>query len=93
MRKYYDPKYSLFFACWTKMRDLIFSVCVVTLIYQTPYFTLMAYNFLALSQMIFVGFYKPFVSKFDNWLEMLNEFSILIINYHYMCLTDFVSDA
>lgn len=39
-----------------------------------------------------VGETKPFRDKSKNWLELFNEFSTLIVNYHLMMFTDFVPD-
>ena len=55
-------------------------------------FCLFVVNFTTLFSMILVGGKTPFKIKFDNHLEMFNEFYILCLNYHLLCFTDFVLD-
>ena len=39
-----------------------------------------------------VGETKPFIVRSENYLELFNEFSTLIVNYHLMMFTNFVPD-
>jgi len=39
-----------------------------------------------------IGLLKPYKLPFFNKLELMNEFTVLVINYHFLCFTDFVSD-
>lgn len=39
-----------------------------------------------------VGETKPFLNKANNRLELFNEFSTFVFNYHLMMFTDFVPD-
>jgi hypothetical protein len=41
---------------------------------------------------ILVGYIKPFKVRSENHMELFNEFSTLIVNYHLMCFTSFVPD-
>ena len=40
--------------------------------------------------MCFNAFFQPFVNKVLNYLEVMNEVSILIIIYHMIVFTDYV---
>jgi len=41
---------------------------------------------------LLVGHVKPFTNWSANWIELGNEFSTLVVNYHLMCFTDFVPE-
>lgn len=49
-------------------------------------------NFSSLAYGIFVGWVAPFVSASLNFIELINEYFILVANYHLFCFTDFVID-
>jgi hypothetical protein len=51
------------------------------------------FNFAALFAIILAGMIRPYSLPSDNSSEMLDEFGILVLNYHLLCLTDFVADA
>jgi len=42
---------------------------------------------------ILVGQLRPHKLPVNNTIDMANEFAICILNYHLICLTDFVLDA
>jgi len=41
---------------------------------------------------LLVGHVKPFTNWSANWIELGNEFSTLVVNYHLMCFTNFVPE-
>jgi len=43
--------------------------------------------------MITIGLLRPFKLPFLNKMELMNEFTVLIINYHFLCFTAFVPDV
>ena len=42
--------------------------------------------------MILIGFIKPYTKEAENILELVNEFTYLLIYCHLICQTDFVQD-
>ena len=50
------------------------------------------FNFSALFALILAGMIRPYSLPEENTSEMLNEFGLLVLNYHMLCLTDFVGD-
>lgn len=42
--------------------------------------------------MIMAGVLRPYTLPSKNNSEMVMEFAILLLNYHFFCLTDFVND-
>lgn len=50
------------------------------------------FNYAALFAMILAGMLRPYSLPSKNNSEMIHEFAILVLNYHLLCLTDFVSD-
>ena len=48
-------------------------------------------NFSSLAYGIFIGWYQPFKMISINRIELINEFFILVANYHLFCFTDFVT--
>ena len=65
-------------------------VSIVVMI-QYPVLLLVVYNFTTLTSLIYSGLTMPFKIPYLNRLELVNEFLILILNYHLICLTEFVS--
>ena len=43
--------------------------------------------------MIVIGQIEPLINRQDNAIEMYNSFSILLLTYCLLCLTQFVPDA
>ena len=41
---------------------------------------------------IFLGYTEPFKLRVTNKLELMNEMFTMLVNYHLICFTDFVSD-
>jgi len=50
-------------------------------------------NFQAVMMVLVVGHIKPFSKRYENYTELYNEFSTLVVNYHLMMFTDFVPDV
>ena len=49
-------------------------------------------NFGSILLLIFVGRYRPLTSNWDNILEMLNEYTILVLYCIAITQTDFVTE-
>ena len=47
-------------------------------------------NFSTMFMMILIGFIKPYTKEAENILELVNEFTYLLIYCHLICQTDFV---
>ena len=50
-------------------------------------------NYQAIFMMIVVGYTRPFKIVSGVYLELMNEFATLVLNYHLMCFTEFVDDV
>ena len=46
-------------------------------------------NFCSILLLIFVGVYRPYASKKENMLDMMNEYTILVLLCHVVTQTDF----
>lgn len=92
MRKYVDGKVSINVAFCMKLREVLFAVSIVTLIKQ-PVFCIISFNFLILMNLILIPYFNAYKSKEKCYVELANEAAIMILNYHFFCLTDFVQDA
>ena len=42
--------------------------------------------------MMLIQWYRPYESRFANWIETFNECSFLMLVYLVICFTDFVPD-
>ena len=49
-------------------------------------------NFSTIFMMILIGFIRPYTNEAENILELVNEFTYLLIYCHLICQTDFVQD-
>ena len=49
-------------------------------------------NFCSILILIFVGVSRPYASKKENILDMMNEYTILVLYCHVVTQTDFVLD-
>ena len=49
-------------------------------------------NFSTIFMMALTGIIRPYTNKADNKLELVNEFTYLMIYCHFICQTDFVLD-
>jgi len=87
-----NGKMVILYPVFNQVRKLSLAFTVVFL-QRNPYFSLFSVNFQILFMIILVGLTKPFAKKRDNAVDMFNEFTLLVINYHLMSLTDWVSDG
>ena len=74
------------------MRRLILGVSIVMLNHYPVFCIIFVFNFTTLVSMIVAGQLLPLKYPGMNKLELFNEFLILILNYHLICLTRFVAD-
>ena len=86
-----DGKSTLYYEFYMRLRQIGMAICVCTLINQ-PMLCLFYFNFSALFALILAGMIRPYSLPEENTSEMLNEFGLLVLNYHMLCLTDFVGD-
>jgi hypothetical protein len=49
-------------------------------------------NFTTLTSIIIDGTQEPFKDRVRGIINLFNEFIVLVINYHLLCLTNFVAD-
>lgn len=43
-------------------------------------------------QIILIGMFEPYTSKYEHNMELFNESMILVILYIYMCFSDFIEN-
>jgi hypothetical protein len=84
-------KFSIGYVFYTKLHQITLAYSVCTMIRQ-PVFCMFLFNYTALFAMILAGVLRPFSLPSRNISEMLGKFALLVLNYHLLCLTDFVSD-
>jgi len=56
---------------------------------KKPLFACFVVNFTSLATGMTLGWIQPYKSDLSNYLELFNEFFVLITNYHMLCFTDF----
>jgi hypothetical protein len=66
-------------------------ICFIVILEKKPLFCVIVVNFSSLAYGIFLGWYQPFKFLITNRIELVNEFFILVANYHLFCFTDFVT--
>jgi hypothetical protein len=66
---------------------------IITLMRDLPVFAAIAMNFLILVSLILMGQIEPFRMKFILYIELANQFLFLVVNYHILCLSNFVEDS
>jgi len=55
-----------------------------------PVFQMTLNIYFALASIVIVGVIRPFKSKGENNLEIINEVIMIMLNYHLMMFTDFI---
>ena len=81
-----DGKSTINYEFYSGMRQVAMAASVVTM------FCIFIFNFAALFSMIMAVVLRPYTLPSKNNSEMVMEFAILLLNYHFLCLTDFVND-
>jgi len=69
-------------------RKLLLAVFILVFV-KKPLFTCFVVNFTSLATGMTLGWIQPYKSDLSNYLELFNEFFVLITNYHMLCFTDF----
>lgn len=73
------------------MRRLI--LVLSTIVFNNYAFAqIIIFIFLSELNLIHLIFYKPYIEKYNNRLEIFNEFCIIIMGYQLVMFTDFVDD-
>lgn len=75
------------------MARKLFLVGSIVILEKKPLLCVILLNFSSLAYGCFVGWYQPFKLILTNRIELINEYFILIANYHLFCFTDFVTPA
>ena len=70
-------------------RRMLFALAI-TFLRKWPVFQIMVLVHSTTVTMCFNAYYQPFVNKILNYLEIMNEVTILILIYHMIVFTDFV---
>jgi hypothetical protein len=74
------------------MARKLWLVYMIVFLQEEVYWSLIMVNFQSVLMVMVVGETKPFLRKYENHLELFNEFSTLVVNYHLMMFTNFVPD-
>jgi len=64
----------------------------VTTMSDYPLFCVLLLSFITLISIYIVGTQEPFKDGVKRIMDLINEFLVLVLNYHLMCFTNFVSD-
>jgi uncharacterized protein YhhL (DUF1145 family) len=65
---------------------------VATILKQDPYLQVQLIVLHSVFMIIYLTYVKPFELPLLNYLEIFNEYSILLATYHLFCFTGFVPD-
>lgn len=65
---------------------------LVTLCLQYRNLQSASYAVLSFIQCCYALNVKPFDGRLRNWTEATNEITVMLVSYHLLCFTDFVSD-
>jgi hypothetical protein len=87
----YSGKHTISYSIWSLLRRLILGVTVTSMT-EYPLYCLFIMNFSTLTSIIIVGTQEPFKDRIRRSLDLFNEWIVLVINYHLLCFTNFVSD-
>jgi len=79
--------YSFFFF----IRRAMLVACVVFL-YEREYFKIQGFLILQTLHLIYVGWTRPHIESSFNFLEKLNEFSLVVLGYLMLLMTHFMRD-
>lgn len=71
------------------IRRLLMAISV-TLLYSKSVFCIFTFNFITLFYIMFFAWHMPNQSKKDNYLQLMNEVTVMFVNYHLFCFTRFV---
>ena len=83
---------TIFYNSLFMIRRIIYcSICFFSSSY--PGMQIIYMNLLNLACMIYLGYNKPFTSRFKNRLEIFNEFTVMTCTLHMMAFTDWVPDV
>jgi len=74
------------------LRKLILGVTIIYM-FDWPLYQLILLIFNTLVIIVIIGTQDPFADQSFKFMELLNEFFVLVMSYLLMCLTNFVSDA
>ena len=59
---------------------------------NAPVFQFMILQYLNLAIIMYTSFYRPLMSRFNNNLEIFNEYLIGVATISVVCFTDYISD-
>ena len=59
----------------------------------SPWYQIAMLNSMAVASIIYVMWFMPFENKSMNYIEVMNEVTLLLLTYTLWCFTDFVPEA
>ena len=71
------------------VRRLLMALAV-TFLFAKTVFCIYAFNFITLFYIMFFAWNMPNQSRVENILQLLNEITVMFVNYHLFCFTRFV---
>lgn len=74
----------------TLLMRLLIAVSVTRLV-NLPIFSIFVFNFAILFHLQFIIYFAPYEKKWEQLRIVLNEITLLILNYHLFLFTNFVS--
>ena len=74
------------------LRRVAFVILVICF-RETLWVQLAVQTFISVGLCIYLQWYKPFESKFNNTIETFNEATAVVLTYFLFCFSDFVPEA
>jgi len=81
--------YGMYFNLVFLVRRLIFAICIITF-RAMPFLQIQIVVFTVSMSVAYTGQFQPFVTRFTNWVEIINDCFILVYSYHLFVFTEFV---
>jgi hypothetical protein len=78
---------------WAGMLRKLWLVLMLVFMQDYVLWSLFCVNYHAILMIIVLGYTRPFSRMSMVYLELMNEFTTLLVNYHLMCFTDWVPDV
>lgn len=78
---------------WAGLLRKLWLVIMVVFMQDYVLTSLFFVNYQAILMLIVVGYTRPFLYVSEVYIELINEFATLVLNYHLLCFTDWVDDV
>ncbi len=78
---------------WAGFLRKLWLVLMLVFMQDYVFWSLYCVNYQAICMMIVIGYTRPFNRVSLVYLELMNEFATLVLNYHLLCFTDWIPDV